>query len=58
MRRSPRATTRPSAPGTNRQSARPGVVITEPYIDDSTKQPVITFAMAVKAGGTTQAVVA
>jgi len=35
-----------------------GVVITEPYIDDSTKQPVITFAMAVKAGGTTQAVVA
>ena len=34
------------------------VVLTEPYIDDSTKQPVITFALAVKDGGTTQAVIA
>ncbi|MFN4115806.1 MAG: methyl-accepting chemotaxis protein [Inhella sp.] len=34
------------------------VVVTEPYIDDSTKQPVITFALAVKDGGSTQAVIA
>ena len=35
-----------------------GVVLTEPYIDDSTKQPVVTFAMAVKDGGSTKAVIA
>jgi len=34
------------------------VVLTEPYIDDSTKKPVITFAKAVKEGGQTTAVVA
>ena len=34
------------------------VVLTEPYIDDSTKKPVITFAKAVKEGGKTQAVLA
>jgi methyl-accepting chemotaxis protein len=34
------------------------VVVTEPYIDDSTKQPVITFALAMKDGGTTSAVIA
>ncbi|RVT82469.1 methyl-accepting chemotaxis protein [Inhella crocodyli] len=34
------------------------VVLTEPYIDDSTKKPVITFAKAVKDGGGTKAVVA
>jgi methyl-accepting chemotaxis protein len=39
-------------------SASNAVVLTEPYIDDSTQQPVITFALAVKDGGSTTAVVA
>jgi methyl-accepting chemotaxis protein len=34
------------------------VILTEPYIDDSTKKPVITFAKAVKEGSQTKAVVA
>ncbi|MBB5205880.1 methyl-accepting chemotaxis protein [Inhella inkyongensis] len=34
------------------------VVLTEPYLDTATQQPVVTFALAVKEGGQTKAVVA
>ena len=34
------------------------VVLTEPYLDTATQQPVVTFALAVKEGGQTKAVIA
>ena len=37
-------------------SAASGVVLTEPYVDASTKKLVITFASAVNSGGTVKAV--